>query len=164
LQACANISFAVDLKTFAELNIAAVDDLVKMHLALDQQQLWKVIAIEIEQVECDQHDLFRLSLELVLKDGKIRRAVSGGNDDLAIDGSRAGSDVSGVVGNLPEALGPILAAAGENFYRFVRQVNLDAIAVELDFMNPALAGGRFVDRRRQRGVDESGVGRLDADG
>jgi hypothetical protein len=39
-----------------------------MRLALDQRQLSKVIAIEIEEVEGDQHYLCRLSLQLLLKD------------------------------------------------------------------------------------------------
>jgi hypothetical protein len=56
-----------------------------MRLALDQRQLSKVIAIEIEEVESDQDDLCRLSLQLVLKDREVCRAVSGGNDYFAID-------------------------------------------------------------------------------
>jgi hypothetical protein len=59
---------AVDLETFAELDVAAVDDLLQMLLALDQRQLSKVIAVEIEQVEGDQHYPCRLSFQLVLKD------------------------------------------------------------------------------------------------
>jgi hypothetical protein len=59
---------AVDFKAFAELDVGPVDDLLEMHLALDQRQLSKVIAIEIEEVESDQDDLGRLSLQFVLKD------------------------------------------------------------------------------------------------
>ena len=103
------------------------------------------------------------SLQLVLKDRKISGAVSGGNDYLAIDDRRAGADVPGVVGDFSETLGPIVAAAGENLDRFVHQVHLDSVAVKLDFMNPPLARGDLVDRRRQRGVDESGEGRFRAD-
>jgi len=41
-----------------------------MRLALDQRQLSKIIAIEIEKIEGHQDDLCRLSLQLVLKDEK----------------------------------------------------------------------------------------------
>ena len=60
--------FAVDFKAFAELEISPFDDLFQMSLALDQRQLSKIVAVEIEQVEGDQHDPGRLSLQLVLKD------------------------------------------------------------------------------------------------
>jgi hypothetical protein len=40
---------------------------------------------------------------------------------------------------------------------------LDAIAVELDLMDPAFAGGHTVDRRRQRWLDESENRRFYAD-
>jgi len=36
-----------------------------MRLALDQRQLSKIIAVEIEKIEGDQDDLCRLSLQLV---------------------------------------------------------------------------------------------------
>jgi hypothetical protein len=64
---------------------------------------------------------------------------------------------------LLETLGPIVAAAGEDLDRFVYQVNLDAVTIELHLVNPAIAGGHFLGRRRQRGLDESGEGRLHAD-
>jgi hypothetical protein len=48
---------AVDFEAFAELDVGPVDGLLQMLLALDQRQLSKVIAIEIEEVESDQDDL-----------------------------------------------------------------------------------------------------------
>jgi hypothetical protein len=42
---------------------------------------------------------------------------------------------------------------GENLDRFVHPVHLDAIAIELDLMDPAIAGQHLVGRRRQRGRD-----------
>ncbi|HEY7423123.1 MAG TPA: hypothetical protein VH682_02665 [Gemmataceae bacterium] len=40
--------------------------------------------------------------------------------------------------------------------RLVGQVNLNAVAVELDFVNPARSGRHFIDRGSQRWLDESG--------
>jgi hypothetical protein len=62
-----------------------------------------------------------------------------------------------------KTLGPIVAAAGENLDGLVHQVNLDAVAVEFDLMDPAIAGRHFLDRRRQCRFDESGEGRFHAD-
>ena len=42
-------------------------------------------------------------------------------------------------------------------------VELDAVAAELDLVNLALAGRHLLDRGRQRWLDESGEGRLHAD-
>ena len=81
-----------------------------------------------------------LPLQLVLQHGEIGRAVGGRHDDLAVDDRRAGVDVPGVVGDLPEALGPVVAAPGEDLDGLVGEMDLDAVAVELDLVNPALAG------------------------
>ena len=67
-------------------------------------------------------------------------------------------------GDLLEAVGPVVAAPGEDLDRLVGQVDLDAVAVELDFVNPALAGRHLLDRGRQGRLDEAGQWRLDADG
>jgi hypothetical protein len=60
--------------------------------------------------------------------------------------------VPGVVGDLLEAFGPVVPAAGEYGDGFVGEMHLDAIPVELDLMNPALAGWHAVDRGRRRGL------------
>jgi hypothetical protein len=59
-------------------------------------------------------------------------------------------------------LDDVLPPAGEDLYGVVVDLELDAIAVELDFMDPPIAGRHFLDRGRQRGLDESGEGRLRA--
>jgi hypothetical protein len=47
--------------------------------------------------------------------------------------------------------------AGEHRGALVRDVELDAVAVELDLMNPSLARQHLVDRGRQRRRNEAGV-------
>ena len=69
-----------------------------------------------------------------------------------------------VGGDLPEAVGPVIAAPGENFCRSLSQVNLDAVAIELDLMNPARAQWHPVNRGGQCRFDEAGVRCLDAPG
>jgi hypothetical protein len=118
----------------------AGDDLLQFGLALKQRQLPDVPAIEIEQIESDQDDPGGAAFELVLQHREVGGAVDSGHDDLAVDDGGAGLDVPGVVGDLPEAFGPVVAAAGEDLDRLVGQVDLDAVAVELDFVNPARPG------------------------
>jgi hypothetical protein len=91
----------------------------------------------------DHHDLVGLALQLVLQDGKVRGAICSWYDHFAVDDRRTGTDMPRLVGDLPEALGPVIAAAGEDLYRCVSQMDLNAIAVELDFMDPARAAGTF---------------------
>ena len=68
------------------------------------------------------------------------------------------------VGDLSEALGPVISAPGVDLDRFVREMNLHSIAIELDFVYPAFAAGHLLDGCRKRGLDEAGKGSLDADG
>jgi hypothetical protein len=56
-----------------------------------------------------------------------------------------------------------MTAAGEHGDRFVGEMHLDAVAVELDLMDPTFAGGHAVDRRCQGWLDESGKWGLYAD-
>jgi hypothetical protein len=46
--------------------------------------------------------------------------------------------------DLPEAIGPVITSPGENLRRPVSQVDLDAVTVELDLVNPARAGWHAV--------------------
>jgi hypothetical protein len=101
----------------------------------------QVAPVEIQQVEGDQHDPVRVALQLVLQDGKIRGAVVGRRDDLAVDDGTPGADVPGVGGDLPEPVGSVVTAPSEYLDSLAGEMDLDAIAVELDFMNPPGAAG-----------------------
>ena len=51
----------------------------------------------------------------------------------------------------------------ENLDAVINEMDLHPVAVEFDFVQPALAARNFVDRGRQRRFNEAGVGRLDPD-
>jgi hypothetical protein len=70
----------------------------------------------------------------------------------------------GVLGDFLEAVGPIVTAPREDLDRLVGEMDLHAVAVELDFVNPAGAGRYLFDRGGQGRFDEAGERRLDADG
>lgn len=76
---------SLDLEALAELHVGLGNDLLELGLALKQRQLPEVLAVEVEQVESDQHDPGRAALELILKDREVSGAVRGGYHDLAVD-------------------------------------------------------------------------------
>ncbi|WP_430641944.1 hypothetical protein [Bradyrhizobium nanningense] len=66
--------------------------------------------------------------------------------------------------DLLEAMRPIVAAPGEDLRRLIGQMDLNTVAVELDFVNPALSGRHLLDRSGQGRFDEARETRFDADG
>jgi hypothetical protein len=71
--------------------------------------------------------------------------------------------VPGVVRDLAEALGPIVATPSEDFDRAVADVELYPVAVELDFVYPALAVRHLIDCSRQGRFNEIGYRCFGAD-
>jgi hypothetical protein len=51
-----------------------------------------------------------------------------------------------VIGDLLEALGPIVATPGQYLDAFVGEVDLDPVAVELDLVDPGFAAWDPLDR------------------
>jgi hypothetical protein len=101
-------------------------------------------------------NLVGLALELVLQNRKVRGAVCRGDHHLAIDNGGPRADQEGGISNPLEALSPVIAAACEYPDTFVDDVKLDAVAVELDLMQPALAARHLSYRRRQAGSMKPG--------
>ena len=70
----------------------------------------------------------------------------------------------GIISNFAKAVRPVVAAAGENLDGLVCDMNLRPVAIKLDFVNPALAGGDVFYRTgkggmyepRKRGLDPGG--------
>ena len=59
---------AIDLKTVAELDVGVLDDLLQLVFAFDQWQFSQVLAVQVEQIKRDEHDLHRLAFQFVLQD------------------------------------------------------------------------------------------------
>ena len=80
-------------------------------------------------------------LEVVLECGKIRDAVLVERSNLAVkNGVVIGKRRAGL-GYRRKSLGPIEPVAGLQRYRATVDPGLNAIAVELDLMDPVVAGG-----------------------
>jgi hypothetical protein len=99
-----------------------------------------------------------------LQHGEIGGAVRAWHYDLVVDDRRTGGDVQCVVGDLPETLGPVVAAPGKDLHRFIDEMDLHPVAVELDFVKPSLAGRDPLDGSRERGFNEARKRGLRANG
>jgi hypothetical protein len=138
-----------------------VNIFLEQSLALEQLQFPEVVSIQVKQIKSDHHDLCRFAFEFVLQHRKIRRAIGGWHHHLAVNDRGAGIDMLGIVGDLLEAVCPVVAAPGENLKAVIGEMNLHPVAVEFYFMDPALAARYLFDRGRKRRFNEAGVGRLD---
>ena len=69
----------------------------------------------------------------------------------------------GVISNLAEAFGPVMTATGENLHGLVNDVHLDAVAIELDLVEPTVAAGHLLDRGCQCWFDEVRIGTFGPD-
>ena len=133
------------------LDIVFAEQVEQALLALDLRQLAEV-AIPPEEIEgvVDQPTLPARG-QLCLEFGEVGASFM---DDhhLAVDdgfaryGERAG--------NLGEALGPVQPVAGEDLLSSAVEMDLDAVAVVLDFMKPLVALGRFGLQRGKLGLNE----------
>src|SRR5271156_1055594 len=79
------------------------------------------MAVEIEKIESDHHDLGRSALQLVLQYRKLDRAIGCRRHHLAIDDRRPRADMPSIVGDLLEPLGPFVAAPCEHVPRLMRR-------------------------------------------
>ena len=73
------------------------------------------------------------------------------------------SDRQSVMRDFLEAFGPVMPVAGKDAGALVGDVQLDAVTIELDLVDPARTAWRFLDRGGKRRFDETGEGRLDTD-
>jgi hypothetical protein len=121
------------------------------------------LSVQTKQVKGDEHDPGRSALQLVLKHREIGEATCRWDDHFAIDDGGARIALRGIRGDLAEAFGPVVAPARKNLDPAVLEMNLDAVAIELDFVNPARPIGDLIDRGCQGRFDEAGISRLDAE-
>ena len=93
-------------------------------------------------------------LEVVLQRGEIRGAVFVDRSDLAVEDGIVAGKLGAGGGDGRKFLGPVEAAPRLERHRAVGDASLDAVAVELDLMDPAVAVGRSRAQRREARRDE----------
>jgi hypothetical protein len=129
-------------------------DLVEHSLALHLREFAEV-AVSPEQIEgvVDKTILLARS-EFGLEFGEIRPSLVD-DDHFAVE-DRQTRNIQRV-GDHGEALRPVQPVAGEYPLFSLVQMNLDPVTVELDFMEPLVAGRRLGLQRGQLRLDEPGI-------
>ena len=92
--------------------------------------------------------------ERILQGGEAGDAIGAHHGDLAVQigGADLGDRQGG--GDRPEARGPVEAAAGEHANLAGLEARRGAVAVQLDLVDPAIAGRRLVREGGELGRDE----------
>ena len=112
-------------------------------LALQQRLSAQVPAVQMQQVEGEQHQ--RAGRTLAERRLQLREAADAllvQHDHLAVDDGSLGRQVLRPEWQIVEAMAPVVAVAGQQGRGTILQVQLDPIAVVLDLVQPLLAGRR----------------------
>src|SRR6185436_8550888 len=126
-------------------------------LAPDCQRVAAQIAtVEVQQVEHVVLEPGRaLALQCGLQRAERRHATGIGDDDFAIEDQRLSRQLFRRARDALEAVRPIGAAARVQTRVSRIDDQFDAVAVELDLVDPAIAGRRFVRQYGELWLDES---------
>jgi hypothetical protein len=87
---------------------------------------------------------------------KVRRAVVAGDHCFAVDQERRCLDAAGSLNDGREAVGPVMAVAGETADALAISAHHQPVAVMLDFVDPCRAGRWPRHLRRLARFDEAG--------
>src|SRR5208337_3705824 len=153
-----DLAVLVEMAAVAQRSGAVAEDRLQKPLALDKRRLAQIEAVQVEEIEGVEDEAVRALLaEGPLEGGEVRRAGVVLDHDLAVDQRLAhGKPLERLDHRLAELRRPVEPAAREQREASLVDARLDPIAVELDFVQPAFAGGRRLDRRRQHRLDEAG--------
>ncbi len=150
---------AVGLEVIAEADHAFVGHVGEQRgqgaLALQQRRSGQVLAIEVQDIEhIVDETVMAAILEVVLQRGEIRGAVFVDRGNLAVEDGIVAGKLGAGGGDGRKFLGPVETTPRLERHRAVGDASLDAVAVELDLMDPAIAVGRSRAQRREARRDE----------
>src|SRR5262249_37140186 len=120
-------------------------------LAFDERQLRQVVPVEMQQVEYIVDEVLAvLGLERLLQLREVGNATLVFDHDFAVNKRGLPGQLADRSSDVRELVGPVEALAGEQAYLALIEPRLDAIAVELDFVNPSRPGRRLGAQRGER--------------
>src|SRR5664279_5521447 len=115
------------------------------------------MAIEVQQIKGEVGERFvGAFLKSSLQVRKAGRAVVGENDDFTVEDCGRGGNISHLFRNSLHAMSPVQTSASQKLYMRSVLVGLNAVAVELQFVEPALTARRTLGQERQFRCDEAG--------
>ena len=118
-------------------------------LALLERQAPDVLAVEVQQVEDVVDDLAFPAREPSLQGLEARAPVRQHGSDLAVEERLRGRERGDGVADFGKARRPIVPGTGDEGDRAALDARADAIAVELDLVEPVVAVGRRLHQARE---------------
>ena len=116
------------------------------------------MAVEVQEVERVIGEVMpRAFLECGLQIGKTGGAVFAEDDDFAVEGGLVRGQTGDLGGDGGHAVGPVETLAGEELHARAIFASLNAVAVELELVQPAGIGGRGLSLLSELRVDEAGL-------
>src|SRR5262249_53882313 len=123
---------------------ALPDQSCQFRLAFDERQVGEIAPIEVEEIEHVIDEAVALSrLERGLQRRKAGDPALVLDHDLAVEQRRVGGKRGDGMGDVGKFFVPMEALAGEQTGLAIVEPRLNAIAVELDLVDPAGAGWRL---------------------
>jgi len=124
-------------------------------LALEQRSARQVLAVEMQEIEDEIHELVRrVMIGRRLHGGKGRQAVRADRTEFAVEIGLPDLAAAERRRGRPVAVGPVQPGAREQAHVAAVNPRVDAVAVELDLMDPPVAGGRLVPQKGELRLDE----------
>ena len=120
-----------DVLAVADGRRRVLEQPLEQRFALDERHARQIPAVEMQQIESDEHDLGARARQRVLQTLEARDAARVVDDGFAVDERRAARQRAGRRRDGFEALGPIVAAACQHRGVPVLDSTQHAIAVEL---------------------------------
>src|SRR6185437_7894132 len=109
-----------------------------------ERERTRVAAVEVEKIEDKVRELvLGAFLKACLEIGEASGAIGTEDDDLAVEGAGCCGEAGDLIGDGLHAVGPVEALARKELDLAAGFAGLDAVAVELELMQPT-GGGRRV--------------------
>src|SRR5207244_682013 len=118
-------------------------------LPLLERQRGDVLAVDVEEVGPEVGELSVARAGRVLQGLKARAAVRQQHRHLAVEERAPDGELAGCRRHLREVVRPVLAVPADERDRPPVDAAADAVAVELELVQPVVAFGRRVDERRE---------------
>ena len=126
----------------------------ELGLALDQRAGAEVRPVKVQQVEGEEDQPVRLGMDGMAERVEIGAAVIGLHDEFAVEDGGAAAQPLRFLDDRRIERGPVVAASGEGARLAVLHDQQRAVAVVLDLVQPAVAGGRLLHQGGDQRLDE----------
>ena len=155
-----HLAVLLEMLAEAQRPVPAIQQGRQPVLARDERHRAEILAVEVEEVEqVVTEAVAAAGREVGLQRRKVRGAAGALDDQFAVEDRDLRRERGKRLGDRrAEAIGPVLAAAGQQLHVAAVDVRLQPVAVELDLVHPGVALRRLRFEGRERRRDEAGEG------